>query len=181
MTIYDTEFFTSGRSETASLSASVVVPVIKDLLSPESLLDVGCGQGEWMEAFGLEDMLGVDIAAPEGEQFLRVDLQYRLALGRVFDLALCLETGEHLPPSAADVLIDTIATHSDQAVFSAAVPGQEGKGHINCQPHEYWHEKFEARGYEMYDAIRPLIARDYRVSPWYRENVFVYSRARRSG
>lgn len=178
MTIYDAEFFTSGRSETATLSASIVAPVVKDLLSPTSLIDIGCGQGEWLNAFGLDDMLGVDIAAPEGEQFLRRDLSYPLALGRVFDLALCLETGEHLPASAADTLVDTITTHSDQVLFSAAVPGQEGKGHINCQPHEYWHEKFEARGYEMYDAIRPLIAREYRVSPWYRENIFVYRRAR---
>lgn len=170
--IYDTDFF-AGRSETVALSASVVAPRIVDLLSPRSLLDVGCGQGEWMDAFDLEDMLGVDIAAPEGEQYLSRDLQYPLRLERTFDLVLCLEVGEHLPASAADVLVDTLVTHSNTVVFSAAVPGQAGKGHINCQPHEYWHQKFNAREFVMLDAIRPLI-RDSRVSPWYQANIFLY-------
>ncbi len=166
--------FSAERSETVHRSASVVAPVICALFSPKSVIDIGCGQGEWLEWFPGEK-LGVDLEAPEGETFLRVDLTERLALGRVFDLALCLEVGEHLPESAADTLIDTIATHSDQVVFSAAVPGQAGEGHINCQPHEYWHEKFEARGYATRDTIRPLI-NDWRVSPWYRENVFAYVR-----
>ena len=62
-------------------------------------------------------------------------------------------------------------------MFGAAVPGQEGKGHINCQPHDYWHAKFGDRGYDMFDAIRPLIADDARVSPWYRNNMFLYRAA----
>jgi len=55
----------------------------------------------------------------------------------------------------------------------AAVPGQAGIGHINCQPHEYWHDKFNARGYAMLDCIRPYI-RHPDVSSWYRKNVFAY-------
>jgi methyltransferase family protein len=175
---YGPEFF-KDRSVTVMASAVGLVPALCGLLSPSSVLDVGCGQGEWVEAFKVyccEDVLGVDIAAPEGENYLRVDLTERLGLGRVFNLALCLEVGEHLPESAADTLIDTLATHSDTVVFSAAVVGQEGTGHINCQPHEYWHEKFEARGYAMEDTIRPLIAMDWRISPWYRSNVFLYRR-----
>jgi len=174
---YGPEFF-EGRSATVMASADVLVNVLYGLLTPSTVLDVGCGQGEWIEAFralGVEG-LGVDIAAPDGEDFLRVDLTQRLALGRVFDLALCLEVGEHLPETSADTLVDTLATHSDTVVFSAAVPGQEGKGHINCQPHEYWHEKFAQRGYATQDVIRPLIAGDWRVSPWYRNNVFLYGR-----
>ena len=27
-------------------------------------------------------------------------------------------------------------------IFTAAFPGQQGIGHINCQPKEYWLEKF---------------------------------------
>lgn len=175
---YGPEFFAS-RSVTVLASAEGLVPALCGLLRPSSVLDVGCGQGEWVQAFrahGVDDVLGVDISAPDGEEFIRVDLTERLALGRVFDLALCLEVGEHLPETSADTLIDTLATHSDTVVFSAAVVGQEGTGHINCQPHEYWHEKFEARGYAMEDTIRPLIATDWRISPWYRSNIFLYRR-----
>lgn len=171
VTTYDTGFF-AGRSEMVTRSAGAVVPVICELLNPTSVVDFGCGQGEWLETFGLEDTVGVDVAAPAG--FYRYDLQYALDLERTFDLALCLEVGEHLPASAADVLVDTITRHSATVVFSAAVPGQAGKGHINCQPHEYWHQKFRARGYEVRDLIRPRVRDDRRVSPWYRDNTFVY-------
>ena len=36
---------------------------------------------------------------------------------------------------------------SDSVFFSAAEPGQNGVGHINCQPMEYWTEKFVEKGY----------------------------------
>jgi hypothetical protein len=119
-------------------------------------------------------VFGVDIAAPEETLFIRHDLTTPLYLGRAFNLVLCLEVGEHLPEASADTLVDNIVYHGGDIVFSAAVPGQEGVGHINCQPHEYWHAKFAEHGYEMRDVIRPLIAHDQRVSPWYRNNMFLY-------
>ena len=175
MSIYTPEFFV-GRGETVNASAAVVAPIVKKLLAPMSLLDVGCGQGEWMKAFSLPTMVGVDIAAPEGEQFIQHDLTVPLDLGRTFDLVLCLEVGEHLPEESAETLVATIVWHSDQILFSAAVPWQEGKGHVNCQPHEYWHEIFVDYGFVTYDAIRPQIAGDSRVSWWYAQNIFLYSR-----
>lgn len=174
-TLYGPEFFV-GRSETVTLSASVIVPIVRELLDPRSVLDVGCGQGEWLAAFALHDMLGVDIAAPEGNGFLRHDLTEPLDLERRFDLVVCLETAEHLPPDAADNLVESLARHADDILFSAAVPGQEGKGHINCQTHEYWHERFAVYGFEVWDAIRPRVAGDGRVSPWYRTNTFILQR-----
>ena len=169
--LYGPEFFV-GRSETVVRSAAVVVPILVDLFHPQSVLDLGCGMGEWLEAFGLDDVEGVDIAAPE--PYLLFDLIHRLDLKRTFDLVLSLETGEHLPESAANTLVNSIVRHSRTVVFSAAVLGQEGKGHINCQPHEYWHEKFDERGYAMLDMIRPQLAERYDVSPWYRDNIFAY-------
>jgi hypothetical protein len=129
-----------------------------------------------MFAFPVQDVVGVDIA-DHGVGIVH-DLTEPLNLGRTFDIVLCLETGEHLPAEAADTLADSITEHVARGgfiVFSAAVPGQEGTGHINCQPHEYWHTKFAGRGFEMHDCIRPRIAQDARVSPWYRDNIFVYA------
>jgi SAM-dependent methyltransferase len=174
-TLYGPEFF-AGRSETVARSASAVAPIVYDIVRPRSMLDVGCGQGEWLEAFSLPDMLGVDIAAPEGESFLRHDLTVPLDLGRTFDLVVSLEVGEHLPGEAADTLVASIVRHAGTIMFSAAVLGQEGIGHINCQPHEYWHEKFAAHGYEVEDSVRPLIANNLSVSPWYRNNIVLYVR-----
>jgi hypothetical protein len=173
--LYGPAFF-AGRSHTVAQSATAVVPHLMALLSPRSVVDFGCGQGEWLDAFPVDvETMGVDIAAPERMNFAQLDLTEPIQLG-TFDLVLCLETGEHLPEDSADTLIDTLVRHGDVVVFGAAVPGQEGKGHINCQPHRYWHDKFEARGFETRDVIRPLIENDARVSPWYRSNMFVYRR-----
>jgi len=179
--IYTPAFFAEHHA-TVTLSASVVAPIVIDLLEPRSVLDVGCGQGEWLQAFAtadkaveILDLQGVDIAAPEW--LTRHDLTEPLDLGRTFDLVVSLETAEHLPESAADIYVESIARHADDAVlFSAAVPGQVGLHHVNCQPHEYWHEKFGRLGFMMTDPIRPLIANNHYVSPWYRNNIFVYIR-----
>lgn len=165
-----------ARRETVLMSAAAVVPLIIDRLSPQSALDIGCGKGEWVNELRRAgvDARGVDIAAPDGPLFLRHNLTEPLMLDREFDIVLCLETGEHLPESAADTLVETIVQHSERVVFSAAVPGQEGVGHINCQPHEYWHEKFAEFGYEMSDPFRPVLTGNPMVSPWYRDNMFLY-------
>lgn len=176
--LYGPAFF-AGRGENVMRSASVVVPVVVDLVAPRSVLDIGCGQGEWLEwcaAYDVGERFGVDIAAPDGDAFLQFDLCEPLNLARHYDLVISVEVGEHLPEEAADTYVDSIARHGDHVLFSAAVPGQEGVGHINCQPHEYWHRKFEAHGFETRDVIRPRIQNDERVSWWYRNNLFLYGR-----
>ncbi len=176
--LYGPEFF-AGRSPLVVQSASVLVPMIVKHLEPLSVLDVGCGQGEWVSAFQAEGCtaFGVDIAAPTSTGFMRADLTERLDLGLRFDLVLSLETGEHLPEDAADTYVRSLVHHSHHVVFSAAVVGQAGVGHINCQPHEYWHAKFAQHGYTMSDPFRPLLAGDARVSPWYSANTFLYTEA----
>lgn len=181
--LYGADFF-AGRSPLVRQSAAAVVPVLMELLEPESVLDVGCGEAEWLTAFvarGVTDYGGVDIAITtqviaDNYRFYSHDLTRPLDLGHTFDLVLCLEVGEHLPEESADTLVDTLVRHGGDIVFGAAVPGQEGVGHINCQPHTYWHTKFGERGYWTYDTIRPRIANDPRVSPWYRNNMFLYVR-----
>jgi hypothetical protein len=62
-------------------------------------------------------------------------------------------------------------------LFSAAIPGQGGTEHINEQPPRYWERQFERHGFHPVDAIRPIIWRDRRVEPWYRQNIFLYASA----
>jgi hypothetical protein len=59
-------------------------------------------------------------------------------------------------------------------LFSAATPGQGGEHHVNERPYSYWRELFSDRGYVMFDLIRPFVAADGSVEPWYRYNAFIY-------
>ena len=120
-----------------------------------SVLDLGAGDGWWahvMHEMGSE-AIAVEVSEiaaevmPDDVQIVIHDLREPLDLEREFELILCIEVAEHLPASAADTLCDTIARHCGRCLlFTAAVPGQGGHGHINCQPCEYWIAKLQQRG-----------------------------------
>ncbi len=156
-----------------------------DLVSPESVVDVGCGVGAWLAAFrdaGVEDVLGLDgdyvprdLLQIEAERFLAANLQDPPKLDRRFDLAISLEVAEHLPESASDRFVETVSGLAPVVLFSAAVPLQGGTGHVNEQPQSYWAEKFAQYGYRAVDAVRPVVWDDAGVKFWYRQNAVLYS------
>lgn len=149
---------------------------------PRSVLDIGCGTGTWLAAIqdlGVQDFLGIDGVEIAPEELLIPRTRFRLQdlsaewnLGRSFELALCLEVGEHLPASAAKTLVDSITRHADHVIFSAACPGQPGQHHVNCRPPEYWQGIFNQNGFACFDDVRWAIWNDENVEPWYRQNIF---------
>jgi hypothetical protein len=58
-------------------------------------------------------------------------------------------------------------------LFSAAIPGQGGYGHVNEQWPGYWARMFDECGYGVSDALRWAIWNDERVEPWYRQNLLL--------
>ncbi len=147
--------------------------VLADMLQPESVIDIGCGPGTYLIPFKPQArVLGVDGAPEAGQalepgEFYKVDLRNDWSVPSlegveegVFDLSLCIETAEHLPPARADYLIDLLTTCSDVCFFSAAHPGQGGVLHLNEQPREWWLEKFRARGFDLHaknDKLQAMI------------------------
>jgi SAM-dependent methyltransferase len=167
----------------AADSARAMLPVVLELVSPASVLDVGCGTGVWLRTaieFGVEDVFGVDggtgeLVIPQ-ESFRRVDLEQPLDLGRRFDLAICMEVAEHLSEPRATSLVADLCRAADAVLFSAAIPGQGKPGtgeHVNEQWQSYWAELFVEAGYRTVDAIRPAIWNDDRIAFWYRQNAFL--------
>lgn len=184
---YDREFF-DIVSQTGTASAREVVPYVTGWLRPRTVLDVGCGEGAWAAEFAAAGChaTGVDgryvdrsrLLIP-AEDFLAHDLALPLAGvlgGRRFDLAVCLEVAEHLPAERADTLVEDLVAASDRVLFSAAVPGQGGFGHVNEQPHEYWTERFEDRGYAWSTVLRRRFATSPAVASWYRDNLLLLAR-----
>jgi len=170
----------------ARRAAAAVVPAVLDLWPAASVVDVGCGDGAWLEAFGaagVAELLGVDGAAVPPARllippssFLRASLADPLRLGRRFDLVLSLEVAEHLPASSAAQHVASLTDLAEAVLFSAAIPRQGGIGHRNERWPAYWWRMFNARGYAAVDLLRARFWDDERVAWWYAQNLLFYVR-----
>jgi len=180
------DVFFSSIGTGAAHSANILVPLLLASLPVDSVIDFGCGRGMWLQPFlaaGRSDILGIDGAyvgadtlVIPSDHFLARDITQSVDLERRFDLAVCLEVGEHLPPAASGTLVDNLVRHSPLVLFSAAVPGQGGVDHINEQPLDFWRGLFGERGFLAFDPFRPRLRGRADVEPWYRFNVLLYVR-----
>jgi SAM-dependent methyltransferase len=171
---------------TSDQSPAAVVPLLLNLLKPGSVVDVGCGIGNWMQEFknrGVPEVFGIDGLHLDKSLFIHdpvhlvlLDLEKPFRLERRFDVAISLEVAEHLDEAAAKGFVESLCALSDTVVFSAAVPGQGGQNHKNEQWPSYWRKKFENNGHRFYDIIRPAIWDNGSVKFYYKQNMFIASR-----
>jgi len=183
--LYDEKFY--QELEQTRDSARQVLPIVIELLHPASVVDVGCGEGHWLsvaQELGIVDVLGVEgewIAKANpaiAREKIRIhDLRQPLSVGRSFDLALALEVAEHLPAANARLFVQALCDAADRVLFSAAIPGQGGRNHVNEQWPQYWANLFSEFGYECYDAIRPRIWSNSKVQWYYAQNCLLFASA----
>lgn len=170
-------------------SAFIVMGELAQQFRLPRCLDVGCGEGwwaYWAKKSGLSDYVaGIDndgFDAPckaELDAWVKADFANRTVLfsGDRYDLTICLEMAEHLPESRADDLVRFLCNSSKELIlFSAAIPGQGGMGHINEQWPSYWLEKFNALGWFADGSYRDIFWDNKSVEPWYSQNMFVLDR-----
>jgi SAM-dependent methyltransferase len=183
---YTTGFF-EGHENGALSSAKKVIPLVNAVIKPKSVIDVGCGVGNWLkvwkEDIGLSDIQGIEgpyldpaLLQVSPEYVLFQDLKQPFQVKRKFDLAMSLEVAEHLPETSAHHFIKSLTSLSDIILFSAAIIGQEGTYHINEQPPEYWAEVFRTYDYVPVDYLRDKIWNDDDIEWWYQQNLLIYVR-----
>ena len=180
--------FYARQMGTSEQSARVVLPLIFELLRPASVVDFGCGVGTWLSVareLGAGRVAGLDggyvdrkLLKIAPEEFRPADLEHPAPVTG-FDLAMSLEVAEHLSPLSAPRLVDALTGSADAVLFGAAVPGQQGKRHVNCQWQSWWAELFAQRGFLAFDPLRPTLWRRDDVSFWYQQNANLYLRRSR--
>ena len=177
--------FYTRELDRARTSAETIVPLVLERVAPQSVVDLGCGHGIWLQTFaqhGVADYIGVDgdwvpldkLHFP-AERFVSARLDKPLRLGRRFDLAVSLEVAEHLPERGAKRFVQNIVDHAPCVLFSAAVPYQRGTDHINEQWPDYWAARFREHGYLVLDGIRPLVWSNPAVFGFYSQNVLMFA------
>jgi len=181
---YDRKFYDDLR-DTALPSASCIAPILRGLMTIDSVVDVGCGNGAWLAAFaeaGASRILGVDGAWIESDQLLiprecfrRLPLSEPVVLAERFDLAMSLEVAEHLPPERAAAFVSELCALAPVVLFSAAIPEQGGLNHVNEQWPEYWADLFRGSGYLAIDTLRFLLWDDPGVTWWYKQNLLIFA------
>jgi SAM-dependent methyltransferase len=181
---YNRNFF-STITPSSSRSAQIIVPLIVDLLSPRSVIDVGCGTGAWLAVFkahNIDKIIGVDGDWVQDEMllvpkscFIVHDLTQNLNIQRRFDLAVSLEVAEHLDKKYASNFVTTLVKLSSVVVFSAAIPLQDGTHHVNEEWPDYWATLFGEHGYVPIDCIREKIWNNEDVAWWYAQNILIFA------
>lgn len=189
--IYTPDFYIRNKKNQKAL-ADKIVPFLAKHYSPMSVVDFGCGSAKFLREIWnymrYKEFFPIYYKGIDNHNFSKLmeinimdykkhDLSKPINLKHKFDLVISLEVAEHLPNKSAKIFIETLVKHArNRIMFSAATPGQGGDGHINEQPHEYWHNLFRNHGFKPDDCIQKLLKGDKSVPFWYRRNIFVYEK-----
>ena len=176
------------EERTNHYSAATILGLLFRHIKPVSICDIGCGIGIWLRVaneLDVKDTFGIEgpwldrslLCVPQ-ETISIVDFEQPFALGRRFDLLICVEVAEHLSNAAAAGFVGSLANHSDLVLFSAAIPFQGGHHHLNERYLDYWEGLFLEHDFVPVDFIRREIWKDSSIHWWLRQNILVFAKSK---
>ena len=121
---------------------------IRYVVNPVNVLDIGCGPGmhvRELNALGVR-ATGIDL---DDRVIDKPNLYKRSVFDNTdtADLVICLEMAEHIDQAYERDVVKSVAKATERfLIWTAAVPGQGGVGHINCQPVSHWESLLTEQG-----------------------------------
>jgi SAM-dependent methyltransferase len=190
--IYNQSYFDNLGNQTFS-AAKIILNDLYNIYKFRSLIDIGCGHGSWLRAAyelrTVEKITGVDgfYTKKLHQNFLKfskinfiyTNLEDKFLINRLskYDLALSLETAEHLSPKRAKSFINDLCNISDVVLFSAAVDGHGGQNHLNENHQSYWIKLFEEQKYDPFiviDRKKYWFHEAFKKCPYYVSGTFLF-------
>jgi len=150
-------------------------------LPGKRISDIGCGPGIYVHALR---ELGENAVGYDSDE--RVKGKEALTQISMFDLydpadiIFCFEVAEHIPAEQADAVVTSLLHNLKPGgilFWTAAQPGQGGHGHVNCQPKDYWENKFSinnaVRAIELENHLLEFIKQGPHMG-WFVNNLMVF-------
>ncbi len=188
--LYASSFFQEwGRDNLPYVaSARTITKVLYDNFHPQRLIDIGCGCGVYSHLFAQKgvQVVALDGVRPPPDCGFGVDIQIRDLTEPVenewgdFDLALCLDVGEHIPVEQSNTFLENITRFADTLLLSCAPPNQGGTHHVNEQPKRYWVKRLAEHGFDYHRGQTGVLCETFKQVRtelmWMWEQISVYHR-----
>ena len=165
---------------------------IVNMFSPKSILDLGCGIGSFLAgsfSAGCEDIIRIELNYDNAKEYIARsifsyircgDVTEDLNLKRKFDCVISIEVAEHIDPASKDIFVKNLVSYSNKyIIFSAAVPGQPGRGHVNLREKSLWIKDIELQGTVMRKDLTKKCRKKWRLlgAPDYLlENLIIFEK-----
>jgi SAM-dependent methyltransferase len=164
---YPKRFFTDNLIDSRPM-AEYLSPKIVKSLNINSVIDLGCATGHWVNAL---EKTGIEVVGIEGgdnaktmlvcnpNKVIFADLREPLKLNGKFDMVISIEVAEHIEHKFVDEYLDNMMRFNPKLIMmTAAIPGQGGEFHVNEQESDYWDKLFLSRGFNRVREVEKLIA-----------------------
>jgi hypothetical protein len=154
--------------------------LIANLDKSTAVNDLGCGNGYLVEM--LENN-GIEVTGYEANPVCILHVKADLTTPIVFAKSgqtICIEVGEHVPAKFESQLLSNIAGSTAKnglCVLSWAVPGQSGRGHVNCLPNDAVINKMKTLGFDHEEALTKSAREAVNDLPWLKNTLMVFRKA----
>ncbi len=184
--LYGDAFYDGSGFAKTENAAEKIGKFLVEKYNPKSVLDIGCGQGNYLKYFAQSGCLAVGCdgssagisRVPADAIGFQFNVCEPLFMNRKFSLVFCVEVGEHIPGRSSETLVDSICRNAEAViVFSAAPPGVFADDHINLRPHSFWDGLFARNGFKedsrATEELRELARRE-ELPEWWRDWSYIY-------